>query len=140
MEFPAIFTIRVNRVIFDLKTMQTVKCNDYLKYPKKINLERYSCEKEEVLDEKTHMVEDLDKELKELKLRLAALMEKNEYPDTPLNMLRNVASLISSQQLASPTLYQSIQSTLLELLQTQQGIVALTQILNLKFLNFKPKN
>jgi hypothetical protein len=126
MEFPAIFTIRVNRVIFDLKTMQTVKCNDYLKYPKTINLERYSSEKEDVLDRKTHMIEDLDRELNELKEQLVVLTEKNEYPDTPLNMLRSVATLLSSQQIASTTLYQSIQSTLLEISQKQKGVLSLT--------------
>jgi hypothetical protein len=77
LEFPSILTIRINRVKFDRNAMQTIKCNDFLAYPKVLHMERYSSAQQEVVNKRRIYEAEISAKIKSAENILSSLVNKN---------------------------------------------------------------
>ncbi|KAI8899811.1 hypothetical protein BC833DRAFT_647586 [Globomyces pollinis-pini] len=76
LEFPTALAIRINRVVYDRDTQKVVKTNHYLKYPKKLYMDRYMYVNANETKQKQLHIKAIDTEIKGLKIALDELQNQ----------------------------------------------------------------
>ncbi|KAJ2998671.1 ubiquitin-specific protease ubp2 [Globomyces sp. JEL0801] len=84
LEFPTALAIRINRVVYDRDTQKVVKTNHYLKYPKKLYMDRYMYVNANETKQKQLHIKAIDTEIKGLKIALDEL--QNQLLETMLKI------------------------------------------------------